>query len=198
MAVTHRLRRTLQARAPATSERLSERGFLLAGATAGALGWGVTQLLAWAALPAGPLLVTAWWTVLVAGFGLLTVLHGPAAVRFSDAMFVWGTVNGTAMVVTVGGVLGLVPPRVAFWGAWAAASTIGYAGTGVLLLRADHRERGVGYLLSGAIALCVLTVGLGSFDRVVSAGPLVFGILHVVPLAVDATSPAVRRPGALR
>ncbi|MFC6862364.1 hypothetical protein ACFQGE_02675 [Halomicroarcula sp. GCM10025817] len=186
MPVTDTLRERLDRRAPATSDRLSESGFLLAGATAGALGWGGTQLLAWVDTAASAVVATGLWAVLVAGFAGVTVLHGPADTRFSDPMLVWGSVNGTAMLLTVGGLAGLVPPVVAFWGAWAAAAAVGYCWTGGLLEGAGHPERGRGYLLSGVVALAVLAVGAVSFPALEPVAFLVLGVLHVVPLALDA------------
>ncbi|MFC6975606.1 hypothetical protein ACFQL1_14620 [Halomicroarcula sp. GCM10025709] len=187
MAPTDGVRAFLQRIAPATSGRLSDAGFLLAGATAGALGWGGTQLVAWSAVPLAPVVATAWWVVLIAGFGLLTVFHGPASVRFSDAMFVWGSANGTAMLATVAGVASVLPPRLAFWHAWAVAFGVGYLGTGTLLFRAGFRERGVGYLSSALVAWSVVLVGVRSFATVEPVAFVLLGVLHVVPLVVDAT-----------
>ena len=186
MAVTDTVRERLDRLAPTTSGRLSESGFLLAGATAGALGWGGTQLLAWADPAAAATLATGLWAVLVAGFAGVTLLHGPEATRFSDPMFVWGAVNGTAMALTLGGLLAAVPPFVAFWGAWAAASAVGYCWTGGLLEGAGHPERGRGYLLSGIVALVVLAVGALAFDVLEPVAFLVLGVLHVIPLVLDA------------
>lgn len=185
MAVTDTLHERLERAAPATSGRLTESEFLLAGAAAGALGWGGTQGLAWVDPPAAAAFATALWTVLVAAFAGLTVLHGPDAVRFSDPMFVWGSVNGTAMALTVGGLVGLVPVFVAFWGAWAAASTVGYCWTGGLLEGAGDAERGRGYLLSGVVGFAVLAVGALAFPTVDSVAFLLLGVLHVVPLVLD-------------
>lgn len=185
MAVTDTVRERLEGAAPATSGRLTESEFLLAGAAAGALGWGGTQVLAWVDPPASAVLATVLWAVLVAAFAGLTVLHGPDAVRFSDPMFVWGSVNGTAMALTVGGIIGLVPAFVAFWGAWAAASAVGYCWTGGLLEGTGDPERGRGYLLSGVVALAVLVVGTFAFSTVESVAFLLLGVLHVVPLVLD-------------
>ncbi|MFC7027635.1 hypothetical protein ACFQH8_09255 [Halomicroarcula sp. GCM10025710] len=116
MSVTDRVRERLERRSPATSGRLSESEFLLVGAAAGALGWGGTQVLAWLGPRSSAALATGLWAVLVAGFATVTVLHGPDEARFSDPMFVWGSANGTAMALTLGGLAGLVPAVVAFWG----------------------------------------------------------------------------------
>ena len=51
MAVTDGLRASLRRVAPATSGRLDESAFLLAGALAGLLGWSGTQILAWVDVP---------------------------------------------------------------------------------------------------------------------------------------------------
>lgn len=195
MAVTDGVRALLRRVAPATSARLDESEFLLAGATAGLLGWSGTQVLAWLAIPDSALLATALWTILVAGFATLTVLHGPDAVRFSDAMFVWGTVNPAAMALTVGGLAGLVPARLAFWTAWAGAAALGYLGTGALLVRAESRERGWGYLAAGGVALAVLALGTVAFGVVAPVAFLLLAALHVVPLVLDAKTrlgPAAR------
>ena len=184
--MTDGIRALLQRTAPATSGRLSDSGFLFAGAAAGTMGWGGTQLLTWIDPPLGPALATAWWAVLIAAFGLLTVLHAPASVRFSDPMFVWGSVNGTAMVVTVGGVVSAVPPRVAFWHAWVLAAGLGYLGTGTLLVRAGARERGLGYLAGSLVACGVVVVAARSFAAVEPVPFLLLGVLHAVPLLVDA------------
>lgn len=186
MALTDGLRTVLRRVAPATSTRLDESGFLLAGATAGLLGWGGTQALAWLAVPGSALLATALWTVLVAGFMGLTVLHAPEAVRFSDAMFVWGAVNPAAIGLTVGGLVGLVPARLAFWTAWAAASTLGYCWTGWLMVRAGAGRRGWGYVTTGGVSLVVLTVGTVAFDLVAPVAFLLLAAIHAVPLVLDA------------
>lgn len=185
MAVTDTVRERLEPRLPSTSGRLTESEFLLVGAAAGTLGWGGTQVLAWTSPPSSAALATALWAVLVAGFAGVTVLHGPDAVRFSDPLFVWGTVNGTAMALTVGGLVGVVPETVAFWGAWAAASAVGYCWTGGLLEGAGDAERGRGYLLSGVVALVVLAVGALAFSLVEPVAFLALGVLHVVPLVLD-------------
>ncbi|MFC7249889.1 hypothetical protein ACFQJ5_08575 [Halomicroarcula sp. GCM10025324] len=186
MSVTDRVRERLERRSPATSGRLSESEFLLVGAAAGALGWGGTQVLAWLGPRSSAALATGLWAVLVAGFATVTVLHGPDEARFSDPMFVWGSANGTAMALTLGGLAGLVPAVVAFWGAWVAASAVGYCWTGGLLEGAGDAERGRGYLLSGVVALVVLAVGAFTFPTVEPVAFLLLGVLHVVPLALDA------------
>jgi len=199
MAVTDGLRASLRALAPATSGRLDESAFLLVGAAAGLLGWGGTQVLSWLAIADSAPLATALWTVLVTGFAALTVLHAPEAVRFSDAMFVWGTVNPAAMALTVGGLVGVVPARLAFWTAWVAAAAVGYLGTGWLLVRAGAAGRGRGYLASAAVALCVLTVGTVAFDSVAPVAFALLAALHAVTLALDAktTLDAGARGGVL-
>jgi len=186
MAVVDSVRAVLRRVAPATSGRLDEAGFLLAGATAGLVGWGGTQVLSWVAVPESALLATALWTVLVTGFVGLTVLHGPDAVRFSAAMLGWGAVNGTAMALTVGGLTGLVPARLAFWAVWVGAAALGYLWTGGLLVRAGKSGRGRGYLASGAVALAVLSLGAVAFDAVAPVAFLLLAALHAVPLVVDA------------
>ncbi len=199
MAVTDGLRASLRAVAPATSDRLDESRFLLVGAAAGLLGWGGTQVLAWLAPPDSALLATALWAVLVGGFVSLTVLHAPDTVRFSDAMFVWGTVNPAAMAVALGGLVGVVPARLAFWTAWVGAAAVGYLGTGVLLARTGAGGRGRGYLASAAVALAVLGLGTVAFESVASVAFLLLATLHAVPLVVDAktTLSPVARGGVL-
>jgi len=199
MAVTDGLRRSLRAVAPPTSDRLEESEFLLAGATAGLLGWGGTQLLTWAAPTGSALLATGLWTVLVGGFVSLTVLHGPDAIRFSDVMFVWGTVNPVAMALTVGGLAGVVPARTAFWTAWVGAAALGYLGTGVLLVRAGATGRGRGYLAAGGVALSVLALGTVAFDMLAPVAFCLLAALHAVPLVLDAGTElsAAARSGVL-
>lgn len=189
MAVTDGLRTRLERVAPATSARLDESTFLLAGATAGLVGWGGTQVLAWLDPPASALLATALWTVLVAGFAGLTVLHSPDAVRFSDAMFGWGVINGTAMALTVGGLVGVVPARLAVWTAWVGAAALGYLWTGALLVRAGAASRGRGYLAAGGVALAVLALGTVAVDAVAPVAFLLLATLHAVPLVLDAKRP---------
>ncbi|MDS0277510.1 hypothetical protein NDI85_06870 [Halomicroarcula sp. S1AR25-4] len=186
MAVTDRLRTRLTAVAPATSGRLTEAEFLLAGATVGALGWGGTQTLAWLDPPNAALGATALWVVLVGAFSGTTVLHGPDAVRFSDAMFVWGAVNGTAMGLTLTGLAGLVPEPLAFWHAWVGAAAVGYCWTAGLLEGPGHADRGRAYLVSGVVALAVLLIGSVRFSLVEPVAFLLLGALHVVPLVFDA------------
>jgi hypothetical protein len=192
------LQRALTRAAPATSGRLSESGFLLAGATAGALGWGGTQVLAWADRPSTALLAAALWAVLMVGFVGLTVFHAPPAVRFSAPMLGWGAVNGAATTLTVAGLAGLVPPRTAFWTAWVAAAAVGYCWTGGLLVRAGESERGRGYLATGSVALAVLALGTASFPVVAPVAFLLLAALHAVPLTLDARttlSPVARVSG---
>lgn len=186
MAVTDGLRTVLDAVAPQTSDRLDESRFLLAGATAGLLGWGGTQLLAWTDPPSAALLATALWVVLLAAFSGLTVLHGPAEARFSDVLFIWGAVNSTAMAMTVAALVGVVPERLGFWTAWAGASTLGYAGTGALLVRAGVTDRGWGYLAAAVVGLGVLLLGTVSFGALAPVAFLVLAALHAVPLVLDA------------
>jgi len=186
MAVTDGVRGVLRDITPATSGRLDESAFLLAGATAGLLGWGATQLLAWVDVPSNALLATALWAVLVTGFASLTVLHGPDSVRFSHPMFVWGTVNPAAMALTGCGLVGLVPARLAFWTAWVAAAAVGYLGTGGLLVRAGAGRRGWGYVASGGVALAVLAIGTTAFDRLAPVAFCLLATLHAVPLVLDA------------
>jgi hypothetical protein len=185
MSVTDTVRERLERRSPATSGRLSESEFLLVGAAAGALGWGGTQVLAWLGPRSSAALATGLWAVLVAGFATVTVLHGPDEARFSDPMFVWGSANGTAMALTLGGLAGLVPAVVAFWAVWAAASAVGYCWTGGLLEGSGDSARGRAYFLSGLVALAVLAVGAVAFSAVESVAFLVLGVLHVVPLVLD-------------
>jgi len=139
------------------------------------------------------------WALFVGGFVSLTVLHAPEAVRFSDAMFVWGTVNPAAMALTVGGLLGVVPARLAFWQGWVAAAAVGYLGTGWLLVRAGARRRGRGYLASAAVALGVLGLGAAAFDSIAPVAFALLAALHAVPLVLDAktTLSPVARGGIL-
>ena len=184
--MTDGLRASLRAVAPATSGRLDEPAFLLVGATAGLGGWGGTQMLAWLAVPGSALLATALWVVLVAVFVGLTVFHGPDTVRFSDAMLGWGAVNGSAMALTLGGLAGVVPARLAFWTAWVGAAALGYLWTGGLLVRAGSGRRGWGYLAAGGVGVAVLALGAVAFDRVASVAFLLLATLHAVPLVLDA------------
>lgn len=186
MAVLDGLRTVLDAVAPATSGRLDESGVLLAGATVGLLGWVSTQLLAWLSPPNAALTATALWVLLVAGFSGLTALHGPANLRFSDVMFLWGAVNTTAMALTVAALVGAVPERLGFWTAWVAAATLGYAGTGTLLMRAAMTDRGREYLAAAVVALGVLTLGTVTFDTVEPVAFVVLAAHHAVPLVLDA------------
>ena len=197
--MSNRLQRTLSRAVPATSGRLSESGFLLAGAVAGLFGWGGTQVLAWTAPPSSAPLAAALWAVLMLGFVALTVFHGPDTVRFSGPMLGWGTVNGAATALTVAGLAGLVPPGIAFWTAWVAAAAVGYGWTGALLVRAGDTERGQSYLVTGVLALAVLAVGTLSFTLVAPVAFLLLAMLHAVPLVLDARTALspVARAGVL-
>jgi hypothetical protein len=186
MAVTDGLRARLNRLAPATSAQIGESGFLLAGAAAGAVGWGGTQLLAWLDPPNSALAATALWAVLMVAFSGLTVRFAPEALRFSDPMLVWGAGNSAAMAVTVAGLSGLVTPRVAFWLSWAGASTVGYLGTGGLLVRAGTTDRGRSYLATGAVAFAVLLAGVVVFGAIAPVAFLLLAAVHAAPLVLDA------------
>jgi hypothetical protein len=199
MAAFNGLRSRLQRVAPATSGRLTAEEFLLSGAAAGLVGWGGTQALTWLDHASGPLLATALWIVLIGGFVGLTVLHAPESIRFSDAMFAWGTVNTTATAVTIGGLLGVVPGRLAFWHAWVGATAIGYCWTGGVLEEASQPARGRGYLGAGVVGLCLLAVGAIAFPLVAPAGYLALAALHALPMILDVQTalPAVHRTGVV-
>ena len=185
MAVTDGFRRWLDGVTPPTSGRLGESGFLLAGAAAGAVGWGGTQVLTWLAPPNAAVAATSLWGVLMLGFSTATVRHGHRAVRFSDPMLLWGVVNGAAMALTVASVVGAVPGRLGFWYAWAAASAVGYLGTGMLLSRAGAGARGQGYLTSGVVTLAVLGLGIVAFEAVAPVAFLLLAAGHTVTLVMD-------------
>lgn len=188
MDLSERLRASLEQFAPPTSGRLSTREFLLAGAGAGAVGWTGTQLLTWTAPPAAAWVAAALWFVLAGLFVGVTVAHGPDEIRFSAPMLGWGAVNGTATTLTLAGLAGLVPARLAFWQAWVAASTVGYCWTGGLLERAGARDRGRGYVLAGLVALGVLAVETLAVGVVSPVAYLVLAVLHAVPLTLDAVT----------
>ena len=77
----------------------------------------------------------------------LTEVAPPASGRLSESAFLlagaaagllgWGAVNGTATALTLVGLAGLVPPKLAFWTAWVAAAAVGYCWTGTLLVPAS-------------------------------------------------------------
>jgi hypothetical protein len=195
MAAFDGLRSRLQRVAPATSGRLTAAEFLLSGAAAGLVGWGGTQAIAWSSHANGALLAMVLWVVLIGGFIGLTVLHAPESVRFSDAMFAWGTVNTAAMALTVGGLLGVVPEHVAFWHAWVGATAVGYCWTGGVLEGAGQPARGRGYLGAGVVGLCLLTVGAVAFSLVAPVGYLALAVLHALPMLLDVRTalPAIYR-----
>ena len=199
MAAFDGLRSRLQRVAPATSERLTASEFLLSGAAAGLVGWGGTQALSWSSHANGALLATALWVVLIGGFVGLTVLHAPDSVRFSDAMFAWGTVNTAAMGLTVGGFLGVVPEQAAYWHAWVGATAVGYCWTGGVLEGAGQPGRGRGYLGAGVVGLCLLTVGAVAFPLVAPLGYLALAALHAGPMILDVRTalPAIHRTGVV-
>lgn len=185
MAVTDALRGRLQRVAPATSGRLSPAAFLLSGAATGLLGWGGTQAITWLSLPRGTLLATALWAVLATGFVGVSLLHAPDEIRFSTVLFVWGGVIGTATLLTVGGLVGVVPADVAFWHAWVAAMAVGYCWTGGLLEGAGQPARGRGYLGAGVVALALLGVGVSALDLVAPVRYLALASIHAIPLLLD-------------
>jgi len=199
MAAFDGVRNRLQRVAPATSGRLTASGFLLSGAAAGLFGWGGTQAITWSSRANGALFATALWAVLISGFVGLTVLHAPDSVRFSDAMFAWGTVNTTATAVTIGGLLGVIPAQAAFWHAWVGATAIGYCWTGGVLEGAGQPVRGRGYLGAGVVGLCLLAVGAVAFPLVSPVGYLALAALHALPMALDVRTslPAVHRTGVV-
>ncbi|WP_336337071.1 hypothetical protein [Haloarcula brevis] len=185
MAAFDGLRSRLQRVAPATSGRLTPSAFLLSGAAAGLVGWGGTQVITWSNAADGALLAAGLWGVLLGGFVGLAVLHAPDSVRFSDAMLAWGTVNAAATALTVGGLLGIVPERLAFWYAWVAATAVGYCWTGGVLEGAGQPVRGRGYLGAGVVGLGLLAVGAVAFPLVAPAGYLALAVLHATPLILD-------------
>lgn len=185
MAVSDALRSRPQRVAPATSGRFTAAEILLAGATAGIVGWGGTQAIAWLNHTSGPLLATGLWVILIGGFVGLTVLHAPDHVRFSNAMLVWGTVNTSAMALTVGGLLGIVPEALAYWYAWVGATAVGYCWTGGVLEGAGQPAHGRGYLGAGIVGLCLLAVGAISFPLVATTGYLALAALHAAPMVID-------------
>ncbi|MDT3436326.1 hypothetical protein [Haloarcula sp. 1CSR25-25] len=195
MAAFDGLRGRLQRVAPATSGRLTGSEFLLSGAAAGLVGWGGTQTLTWLDHAEGALFATALWVVLIGGFVGLTVRHAPEPIRFSDAMFAWGTVNTTAMALTVGGLLGVVPERLAFWHAWVGATAVGYCWTGGVLEGAGQPVRGRGYLGAGVVGLCLLAGGAVAFPLVAPGGYLALVALHALPMLLDVRTalPALHR-----
>ena len=199
MAAFNGLRSRLQRVAPATSGRLTPAEFLLSGAAAGLVGWGGTQAIAWLSRANGALFATALWVVLIGSFVGLTVLHAPDSVRFSDAMFAWGTVNTTATAVTVGGLLGVIPTQAAFWHAWVGATAIGYCWTGGVLEGAGQPVRGRGYLGAGVVGLCLLAAGAVAFPLVAPVGFLALAALHALPMVLDVRTalPAVHRTGVV-
>ncbi|MFB9809759.1 hypothetical protein [Haloarcula sebkhae] len=199
MAAFDGVRNRLQRVAPATSGRLTASEFLLSGAAAGLFGWGGTQAITWSDRAVGALLATALWVVLIGGFIGLTVLHAPDSVRFSDAMLAWGTVNTTAMALTVGGLLGAVPESLAFWHAWVGATAIGYCWTGGVLEGGGQPVRGRGYLGAGVVGLGLLTVGAVAFPLVSPVGYLALAALHALPMVLDVRTalPAVHRTGVV-
>ena len=136
---------------------------------------------------------------IIGGFVGLTVFHAPDSVRFSDAMFVWGTVNTTATALTVGGLLGVVPEQLAFWHAWVGATAVGYCWTGGVLEGAYQPVRGRGYLGAGVVGLCLLAVGAVAFPLVAPAGYLALAALHASPMILDVRTalPAVHRTGVV-
>jgi len=199
MAAFDGLRGHLQRLAPATSGRLTASEFLLSGAAAGLVGWGGTQAIAWLDHASGALFATALWTVLIGGFVALTLFHAPDGVRFSDAMLAWGAVNTTAMALTVGGLLGVVPEQVAYWHAWVGATAVGYCWTGGVLEGAGQPARGRGYLGAGVVGLCLLAVGAVAFPLVAPTGYLALAALHASPMILDVRTalPAIRRTGVV-
>ncbi|KAA9398442.1 hypothetical protein Har1130_04085 [Haloarcula sp. CBA1130] len=195
MAAFDGLRSRLQRVVPATSGRLTASEFLLSGAAAGLVGWGGTQAIARLDHVDTALLAAVLWAVLISGFVGLTVLHAPDSVRFSDAMFAWGAVNTTATALTVGGLLDIVPERLAFWHAWVGATAVGYCWTGGVLEGAGQPARGRGYLGAGVVGLCLLAVGAVAFPLIAPTGYLALAVLHALPMFLDVRTalPAIRR-----
>ena len=199
MAAFDGLRSRLQRVAPATSGRLTATEFLLSGAAAGLVGWGGTQAITWLDPADSALLATGLWAILIGSFVSLTVLHAPDSVRFSDAMLAWGAINTTATALTVGGLFGIVPERLAFWHAWVGATAIGYCWTGGVLEGAGQPARGRGYLGAGVVGLCLLTIGAVAFPLVATTGYLALAALHASPMLLDVRTalPALHRTGVV-
>lgn len=147
----------------------------------GILGWGVVAYL----YNSGMSTDAAWTTPAAIAMGLWLVVlllrlsvgyfSAEDGVQLSMPNMLWVAVLLVAYVVTAVGLT--IGNSTLVWAPWYAAFAVGYLGTGAIV------ARGAVFLIAGVASLAGLVAGF-----VVAAFPffIVLGVLHVVPLAVDA------------
>jgi hypothetical protein len=171
---------------PPPTGRVGPEQFLRLGAGVGVVGWTGTQTLAWVDPPGSGAVAIALWVALVGVMTGVGLRHCTDALRFSTPLLVWGTVNAAAMTLTVVATLGDTPNWLAVpvWQVWVLAAAVGYGGTAVSMHRAG-REWEL-YAVAGVLETVLLAVGVLAPGAVAAAPYLLVGLLHAMPLLVDA------------
>ena len=175
-----------------TLGRVGLDGFLALGAAVGAVGWGVTALLAARPDQVGDpeLVAMAVW------FGLVGVMVGvgtlatPDAVRFSRPLLAWGGANGTATLLSTLALVGVLPSAVHLY-AWPLAGAVGYTATARLV---GGRNPRVARLYATAALLEAATLGLALVGVAPAIVFALLGVCHALPLALAAGARTARAP----
>lgn len=180
----------------AMQDGLGLDALLAVGAVAGAVGWGFTQFLA--STPGfalatvgvdGSVLAVAYWALASAGMVATGVLAGARVVRYSPLLWLWGALVAGALALDAVALAGLVGPeltRTLLWTPWPVVLGVGFAVTAAV---AAHRRRAA-YAV-GAVAASLVLVGAVLFPTtVVDWAFAATGVVHAVPLLVDARTDA--------
>lgn len=168
--------------------------FLTLGAILGAVGWAVTQYVAWnpgVALEAtgieGTTALVAFWAGATALLATVWVAATSRAVKFSPPMWLWVLLVAAALGVNAVAVLGVLPRSLllyAFWHPWIVAFGVGFLATGIL---ATHRNR-LAYLLGSLGAALLLLIAALFPEASADWIYLLTGVVHAGPLLADAAS----------
>jgi hypothetical protein len=175
-------------------EGLDANRFLTLGAVVGAVGWAVTQYVAWNpgfALETvgleGTTALVLFWAGATALLATVWVGAASRAVTFSPPMWLWALLVTVALGINAVAVLGVLPRAFllyAFWHPWILVFAFGFLATGVLV---THRNR-TAYLL-GSLGAALLVLVAVLFPR--ESGDWLFlltGVVHAGPLLADAAS----------
>lgn len=165
---------------PFVGDEANANAYLALTALGGVLGWGVTALVVYGITDQPRLLglglvVTVLWAGLFLGRLVLGFLSVESGAQLSTPNLVWVAV---IVLAFVGSIVGLWLQSAAFVLApWYGAFAVGYLATAALVSRA-----GV-YWVAGIASLAGLVAAVLAPGKV---HVVALGVLHVVPLAVDA------------